>query len=1690
MRRVLILAAIMLITTLVTTPVGYISHTSISRAEDTVLLKDSNLNVASTGGSGDDRQAVAYLDKIVSNQMLSISNSYVDTSQHLATIDLSSYRIPGWTLYNAIYQVDNITAAPERETIGASATPTGDDNFQIMEQGATNFYYHSLAQEFYNQSHDGKLLNFTLLYDTPSYFPLQQNYAYFEVRSVLGDGSTNLLPVIPVNQTPGIGGTWENITANVILNADGFYWVVINGSLLQEFSNQYPEIHWFYEWLPGTYGPFETHRYNTDGPTWGSDLGYAEAILNYTYIPWNTTSNSAQIYEDAAEISLTINGTTQNGLYWSTASSNNITTLELETNQSVYVYYSLILWYKQDTSSTTNWNVVSSGSLADWNATTIISYPLISGNSQKILNVTIPYDWTPTGLYNSTNPSTNHTSFILSGFEVICFDMTSETWTLTFTAFNYITDIRMYDSLDSSRIWTEASIYVDLDIEARIEDGSSVNVTSGGTNLTVIHEGSIVYSPTLHNPSGLGSSFLWDISSASDNGTFVIEVFWTDGSEAGYLTKQLTVYYETTLIPDASTINANTDSSFEVRVTLDQTFDAIGIDSPDALVTYSWRTAINESLISQGAGVWAVTIDTSGNASGNDILTVYAVGFAIENRSVDITVALTHQTYLQLDWSSASFDWTETTNFSVDYRWSRDNSLIANADQLYIEIDSSPYTLLGTNGTYWIELNFTFDLGFHSIFVNVTEPGFDPATDTASFTITEALTAMTVDWEPANVTIDYTHMLNLSIDYTHTGVDVPAPATVNVTIDGTTYDLGYNGTDWVVSIAGTMLGPGVYDAYISAWLYGYQEQLNTTFSLNVTIAAGQLIVTPSWFANATDYVSTIILQIDVDYPNGTGVVDASVNADITGVPYIGIHIGGGVYNITLGPLVPLGLNDVNVTVTRTGWNPFSVISTLTVTETASTITATPSFIVRYFDQNIQVDIYYEMWNGTNLVGWTLDFDVNGSAQSSNWVTDHYQVTIQGSDIGVGSFICNATGSLYGFVAESDIFGITIEAIPTSVDVIGTLSIYVNSTLHLNVTFEDDRNGSPENIDTFAITWPSTYDSWTQIGPGLYELVLSSTALHSGTEPLQLVLNKTGYASNTTLWDIAILPVPTTLDNEEMYAQWENETIVVTARLRDTLHSSWVHWANLTLTFDGADYLMSYNTISGYYQVSIFLNSSFTLGDHIVTFSSVSTDCIPAGGSAIVRINEKATYVITITVPGQVEWGTTLGIEATVTMNDAPVSGIFVTVYARFNMTTNGYEVLSETSVTVDGVAQVNFEVLENSTHVEVWAEYSGSQSVWPAISDIHTAISSATPGLIQVLLEWIMRPEIMFLLIALVVVGAVAAVYRGEFRPKKRASQMALMRQLDAFRELDMMQHFMAVYIDRGTCVFYHPFKDARIQPDLISGFIAAITSVYGEIKGNGVQGSLEEINYQGLRLNSYSGKYIIGIVIVEGDMSERLRDRLQFFVELFEDQYKSDLDGWTGLVDCFDPEWVVSNLNTAFNYHYMLPHVLVRKAKVKGQEGKVYKHILSKFGDGEFLISGILEDVAALLGCTESEAYDIIIRLEDSGGIKPISIHTVLQRQGLGIAEEDDASLYGATARMEFDEPPAEEVQPIEEEPEPEPVRELEPEPEVVEAPEPVPPPEEEVEEISEEDKFLADVVALMEEEEKKKKKDKKKKD
>ncbi|MGY5865399.1 MAG: hypothetical protein RTV41_12410, partial [Candidatus Thorarchaeota archaeon] len=387
---------------------------------------------------------------------------------------------------------------------------------------------------------------------------------------------------------------------------------------------------------------------------------------------------------------------------------------------------------------------------------------------------------------------------------------------------------------------------------------------------------------------------------------------------------------------------------------------------------------------------------------------------------------------------------------------------------------------------------------------------------------------------------------------------------------------------------------------------------------------------------------------------------------------------------------------------------------------------------------------------------------------------------------------------------------------------------------------------------------------------------------------------------------------------------------------------------------------------------------------------------------------KQHVYLEVTFDGDLTAGQFMEIRATLRDNES--DGAIQGATIRFEVSVyfdNGTIVVYNAGTMLDqtnaeGVATVGFEVpFGNVDRLTARAIFDGARTLWYT-AVIQEAGVSVSP--LSLLIAFFLSDVGFLMILSIALLGIVAAGYNRGIKPKKRAARAGLENELQMFRDLETVQHFMAVYLDRGTCVFYHPFTDERIQPDLISGFIAAITSVYGEIKGDGVRGTLEEIQYQGLRLNSYSGQYLIGILILGGEMTPLLRERLQFFVELFENQYDHHLDGWTGVVDCFDPEWVVSTLNSSFNYSWHLPHRFGPTQKVSKDDAKILDYIGAVRDErSEFYIKDLLAPISEMLDKSPAQVLDRLLVLEDKGVIVPIGLQTILQRQGLALVDSAD---------------------------------------------------------------------------------------
>jgi len=1443
-------------------------------------------SLASAGGSGTPIPATQYMSRVITGEQLAILNTFADTATHSGEIDLTSYLNPGWHVYQVTVDVNSMIAAPEREVVGQLDETI---NFRIDEVLGT--FYSQLVQGFYNQPFDGVLNNYSIYYSTERYNPSLRGNASFMISS---DYQTSAAITSSVNMTASeFMLSWASLSGeNAALDANSVYWAVINGSTLYQGGvpvPQYPIIYWMAEDSAGTF-----NSYWRGASSW--DLRPYEGILNYTYTPWNRTAGAALEFSSPESLSLLADSVPQTGFSWTfTNAVSNITSIQFNTNQSIILDYDLTIWYQDTPTVTTNWNVDISGNPVIWNATTAIVYPVFPETTAEFLNLTVESDWSTVGLYNSTFPGTDHGHNSRVGDIVVCTVMGDETWTLSCSAPNYVTDIALSDSSDSSPVTYYVDILTDMDIDAAIEDGIGTPINGGSTNLTVIQAGIGIYKPLEIAASGGIAGFTWDIdSTTSGNGTHFIEIFWTNGLEAGYFVTEVFVYYPTNLVADDTVVNAYAENTFDIGVNFDDEFLPRGLDGSLATVEYSFDGGANTSLVDQTGGRWTATVSTAGKTNGTYLLYVYAEGYALENQSLTITVNLIYET-LALNWSWSNTNniaYLDSTNLSVSYRFVNGSSIADATVTVTFQSSTHPLTWDPISETYWRELNGTEFTGVPDNFtlvLNAGKLGHESQYNDTNWIYVQSTTGeiFSAEYSP-DLDILYIESMTISVTYNFSSVPIPN-ATVYVTFDGSDQrNLTFNAftQKWEIMLFGIDY-LGTQTINVTAMSDGYV----TRFEIQTFVVQEDTpILIGSWTGNSsiTDYVTLAPFSLTLTDSIGTLINDANVSFTAFGSYYELLSGVAGVYSFNIAPTYTKGIESFIVTVNRTG--------------------------------------------------------------------------------------------------------------------------YVISQMTLNLTVE-------------ATT--------------------SLTLLHTSTE----------------------------------YEEWY---IIIEADYRDTHYNTPITDAVVNITLGGTPYSLQYD--DGVYVVNVTLNVAN--GTYTIEAFASALHAAYATDQSTLRVEAKeAVYIEIRFAPPQVVAGQFMEVRATLWSNDSEetVAGIEIlfriSIYYQ-NGTVIHYTDSGMTDVTnLEGVATYGFDVPEGQIErLSATASYAGSRTRWNAET---TETTGVQVSIIALFMSFLMSDIGLMMVVSIVLLGIVAAGYNRGVKPKKRAARLSLENQLQMFKDLESVQHFMAVYLDRGTCVFYHPFLEDRIQPDLISGFIAAITSVYGEIKGDGVRGTLEEIQYHGLRLNSYSGQYIIGILILEGEMTPLLRERLQFFVELFENQYDQDLDGWTGLVDCFDPEWVVSTLNSAFNYAWHLPHRFGPTQKVSKIDAKILDYIGAVRDErSEFYIKNLFAPLAEMLEKTEAEVLDRLLSLQDRGVIIPIGIQTILQRQGLALVDGTDESLIGpppsvdvpevveepeAVGELEFDDLAGEAVE------EPEPVDDLEfdeLDEKAVEEPEP---------EVDEMEAFVQDVESLL---------------
>ncbi|MHA2300663.1 MAG: hypothetical protein ACXACD_06895, partial [Candidatus Thorarchaeota archaeon] len=1154
MRRVLVPLVIIIVMLALPAPIQNTLSTDKTQETQSAFLTDS-LYTASVEGSGDQGLQVTYFSRSFTNKQLRILNSYNSPETHNGTINLENYLIPGWTLYQITIDVENLTAAPERETVGVSASPSMD--FKISEYPTDN-YYEQLAQGFYNQPYDGALHNYSASYFTSSYSTGLRGTAYLVIRSDHTNNTSNVTAPIEIDDHPS-GFSWMTIDGGLLnLTKDAVYYGILDGRDLHEDSILfiYPTIMWGAE---TTAQDFNTTRYSTEFSRWSGEQAF-ETLLNYTYTPWNTTTNTAQTFSNPQSISLRGNSTTLSGSSWNfTSGSRNVTNLQLDSNQSIYLNHNMTLWYKKGGVTSTAWHVATSGASIEWNTTFSISYPSVSNVISKYVNLTKQSDWIISGLYNKSRPTINHDNYTLYSQRIVCSNMTSGDWILTSTAHNYITNLGTFDSFDDSTIYSNSSILVDMDINSTVEDESANPATSGTTNLTIVYSSSTIWAPSNVTVVQGTSYYNWDISStSSNNGLYSIEVYWTNGTEAGYLRKDIVVFYPTTLTAAQTSINAYTENSFGISVYFNDTSTPQGLDGIYAALDYSFDSGSNTSMTDHGNGTWTATVPTIGKNPGAYDVNIYAEGYALQNQSMIITVMLIHETQpLTLLWSNSdNITFVEQTELTVLYR--RVDGVNVTGAQVNVTIDGTTFPLIwhAASETYRLIFNGTDEPpGFGNFNLNVQAwkvGHLGQSNSSQSLTYREEPTSIVIEWSKTS-DITYIETTILSVNFTMSNGTVVTDAEVNVTIDASTFILLWNGINklYEIQFNGTdsVPGFGIHSLTISAWKFGYQNWSDTSQTLALSKEPTILEILWSNENNIT-FVQSTVLIANYTMSNGSAVLGATVNVTI-GVD-LWILVWDGLtetyraefsgFDIPPG----FGTHGLMIRSEQVGYE-----GRINGTETITLREEPTSFIIGWsnsnditFVQTTVLSVNYTMSNGSAIIAAEVNVTIGIKTWNFTWngTSELYEIQFNGTDSipGFGIHSLSISAWKYGYLNGSDpTQTLTMSEEPSSIVIAWSNSNNItyaeHTVLSVNYTMS---NGTaiPESIvnatigpDTWILVWHAisktyriTFNGY-DIPPGF------------GTHPLTIRIGKSGYQQHTDTDQELTLRIQPTL----LQISWSN-----------------------------------------------------------------------------------------------------------------------------------------------------------------------------------------------------------------------------------------------------------------------------------------------------------------------------------------------------------------------------------------------------------------------------------------------------------------------------------------------------------------------------------------------------------------------
>jgi len=269
----------------------------------------------------------------------------------------------------------------------------------------------------------------------------------------------------------------------------------------------------------------------------------------------------------------------------------------------------------------------------------------------------------------------------------------------------------------------------------------------------------------------------------------------------------------------------------------------------------------------------------------------------------------------------------------------------------------------------------------------------------------------------------------------------------------------------------------------------------------------------------------------------------------------------------------------------------------------------------------------------------------------------------------------------------------------------------------------------------------------------------------------------------------------------------------------------------------------------------------------------------------------------------------------------------------------------------------------------------------------------------------------------LAAIGGSVGIYRGVIVPKKREKSRILTEVKTIFDDAINLEHILVLYKGTGTCIFFKSYGSEQIDPELIGGFLSAVSSFGKEMS---TQEALNEISYGDKMLLLADGVLIRVALVLGKKGSLILRRHLKTFINTFEKAYNDVLPNWRGQLNHFRNAGVIVDelLNTSIILPHQISYEISNVKELKNPHSKeVLKVAQSCCDEAErefFFIATLLKEAAERTNKDTAEIFMGIKELRDKKILIPIEISAIgeqpVSQQEINLINQKVMSLTNLT--------------------------------------------------------------------------------